>query len=341
MMAGMAKQTDAAGHTMHCMEVWGGNQAADNGVSMPGLDAWVFSRPYKGESGGGDVHYVSSCATGRILRLLVADVSGHGQAVAEAAVALRGLMRRFVNYMDQTRFVLSLNKEFSRLAEVGSFATAVVATYWSPTDYLVACNAGHPRPLLYRARTRTWELLKAPVAGAEVAAAKGGVGAADGDEGLVNLPLGIAEPTGYDQFGVYLRRGDLVMIYTDSLIESRDAAGKLLGEQGLLEMVRGVDAAAPETLIPTLVERIIERAGGASLDDDMTVLLLRHNGLRPRRQALQGILAPFRIAGSVWERIRDGSGSPAGLPQMSLVNVLGAVVPAANRLWGRVRGSRD
>src|SRR5262249_55062163 len=70
-----------AQHTMRCLEVWGGNQAVDNGVVMAGLDAWLFSRPYQGHSAGGDIHYVSSCAAGMLTRLLVADVSGHGEAV--------------------------------------------------------------------------------------------------------------------------------------------------------------------------------------------------------------------------------------------------------------------
>ena len=51
--------------TGEAMEVWGGNQPADSGVIMPGLDAWVYSRPHGEATAGGDVHYVSSCATGR------------------------------------------------------------------------------------------------------------------------------------------------------------------------------------------------------------------------------------------------------------------------------------
>ena len=70
---------------MQCMEIWGGNQMVDNHVVMPGLDAWVYSRPYGQAAAGGDVHYVSSCATGRITRLLIADVSGHGSQVAQTA----------------------------------------------------------------------------------------------------------------------------------------------------------------------------------------------------------------------------------------------------------------
>src|SRR5688572_6077405 len=104
---------------MQCMEVWGGNAAVDSGVVMAGLDAWVYSRPYHGNDAGGDVHYVSSCATGRINRLLLADVSGHGAAVGGVATGLRGLMRRYINFIDQTRFVGEINRAFTALSEGG------------------------------------------------------------------------------------------------------------------------------------------------------------------------------------------------------------------------------
>jgi len=48
------------------MEIWGGNRFVETGVELPGLDAWVYSRPHGGAEGGGDVHYVSSCAAGMI-----------------------------------------------------------------------------------------------------------------------------------------------------------------------------------------------------------------------------------------------------------------------------------
>ncbi len=99
---------------MTCMEVWGGNQPVDNGVVMAGIDAWVYSRPYAGPAGtasaGGDVYFVSSCATGRITRLLVADVSGHGTAVGDIAISLRTLMRKYVNFLDPLRFVGEMNR---------------------------------------------------------------------------------------------------------------------------------------------------------------------------------------------------------------------------------------
>src|SRR5450631_1331191 len=162
---------------MQCMEVWGGSQLTTRGVAFGGLDACVYSKPYGNAQHGGDVYYASSCATGRISRLLLADVSGHGTLVAATAADLRTLMRRFVNRLDQAEFVRLLNQQFAAMSRAGTFATAIVATFFSPSRVLTVCNAGHPRPLLYRATTRQWEFL-------------GQEGAA-GPSKLSNIPLGL------------------------------------------------------------------------------------------------------------------------------------------------------
>lgn len=253
--------------TMQCMEVWGGNQAASNGVVMPGLDAWVASRPYKGDDAGGDIHYVSSCAAGHITRMLVADVSGHGAPVAGIATNLRGLMRRYINFIDQSRLVRALNVEFTSIAEAGGFATALVATYFAPRSELVITSAGHPRPIIYRAAQRRWEPLEFRGT----------------SRGLANIPLGIAEPTQYDQARFRLDRADMVLMFTDSLVEAKLAAGGRLGERGLLEAVSALDADRPEALIDGLFAALQPRLMDGAFDDDATLLLMRPNRLGPRR----------------------------------------------------------
>ena len=51
---------------MQCMEIRGGNQAAEEALDAPGLQGWVYSRPYGSAASGGDVHYLSLCASGTI-----------------------------------------------------------------------------------------------------------------------------------------------------------------------------------------------------------------------------------------------------------------------------------
>jgi serine phosphatase RsbU (regulator of sigma subunit) len=244
------------------MEIWEGNEAVENAVSTPGLDVWVYSRPYQGEAHGGDVHYVSLCGGGIITRMIVADVSGHGESVADFAGSLRRLMRKNINRKSQARLVAALNRQFAALAQLRRFATAVVATYLADRDRLSLCNAGHPRPLWYRAADREWSLLTARVG--EAAAGS-------------NLPLGLDDETPYDQISVLLGRGDLVVLYTDAMIEASDSEGRMLGEAGLLDIARSLDADDPIGLGPTLVDAVERHRGGKPADDDATLLVLHHN----------------------------------------------------------------
>jgi serine phosphatase RsbU (regulator of sigma subunit) len=283
------------------MEVWGGNQAVDCGVVMSGLDAWLYSRPLHAERGG-DVHYVSSCATGKITRMLVADVSGHGAAVADTASRLRLLMRQHVNRVDQTRFVSAINREFLALPDRGGFATSVVGTFFAPTNRLVLSNAGHPPPILYRKREGAWSFVEPPAPHVDAA----------GD-----IPLGILEESPYGERAVQLRVGDLVLCYTDSLIEARDEAGQLLGRDGLLRIVQKLDASRPDALIAALLEAIAARNPSNLAGDDVTVLVFRPNGLFPRAPLSRSLAAPFRLMGAIFKRLA-GSSDPIPWPEFSL-----------------------
>jgi phosphoserine phosphatase RsbU/P len=257
--------TDSPAEHMPCMEVWGGSQLTSRGVVFGGLDAWVYSKPHGKSRCGGDVYYASTCAAGRVTRLLLADVAGHGTPVAAIAADLRTLMRRFVNRWDQAEFVRLLNQQFSELSKTQTFATAIVSTFFSPTRRLILCNAGHPRPLLYRASQGEWSLLahESP---------------AGSSEQLLNLPLGITSITEYEHFDIALDPGDCVVTYTDALIESSDADGEMLGEEGVLRILKLLGDVKPEKLIDALLGEIAERYPENLSDDDVTVLIVRANG---------------------------------------------------------------
>ncbi len=266
---------------MQCMEIWGGNQPIENAASTPGLDVWVFSEPHAGASGGGDIHYLSLCGSGRIARFALADVAGHGAAVEELAGRLRTLMQRNINTLKQTRMASALNEEFGRLAEGGSFATAILATYFAPTDELAISNAGHPRPLWRRAATGEWSLLHRDCEEAQ----------RDKDEAEVirNLPLGVLDNTGYQQFSTPLERGDLILFYTDAAIEAAGPDGRQIGEEGLLELMRSLDGERPDTLLTSLVERLEEVRGEERPEDDLTLMLLHHNASNPPLPSLSQV----------------------------------------------------
>jgi sigma-B regulation protein RsbU (phosphoserine phosphatase) len=283
-----AMPTAEAQHEVRCLEVWGGTEAVEQSLNLPGIDAWVFSRPYAGDEQGGDIHYVSSCFTGRVSRFAIADVSGHGAAVSKLSGTLRKLMRKYINYLDQTGFAQVLNTEFAASATAGIFATAVMMSYFAPTDHLIVCNAGHPRPLWYDASEKAWRRLDHTLE--------------QTSDAPNNLPLGLIDPTKYVQFAVKLSPDDLVVAYTDSMIEARAGGdGALLGEAGLLAMARELPISDPRTFGRALLERVAGYRGRTAPDDDQTLLVLHHNAgevpNRPIRNSIRYIASMLGLAG--------------------------------------------
>lgn len=260
---------------------------------LPGVSGWVVSRPFHGAQEGGDVHFVSSCGTGRITRLMLADVSGHGDAVAEVGRGLRRVMQRYLNHERPQALAKRLNRDMKELAgESGLFATALVITFFSPKGRLSICNAGHPSPLIYRAAEDEWVFIQQP----------------DLQKQIANLPLGVVEDSGYVGRELSLEPGDLIVGYTDCLTEARDADGRMLGEAGLLEVLRalpdGVATSSPSGLIEAIFEAIDQR--GFILDDDLTAVVLQCTG----RSHGAGL---FAFLGGLWravKRLRD----PGTLP---------------------------
>jgi hypothetical protein len=302
---------------MTCMEIWGGNQIADSAVSMSGLDAWIYSKPFGQADGGGDVYYVSSCATGRITRLLLADVSGHGQAIAETATCLRRLMQRYVNFIDQSAFVRAMNQQFTQMSDAGCFATAIVSTFFAPTNDLTLCIAGHPPPLVYRGKQRRWHLMTE----------------CDDGEQPTNIPLGIDNTEEWTQFGVQLEKSDLVLCYTDSLIESHGSDGEMLGVAGLLKIANEVEADDPKSITNKLLAAIAARAEGNLTADDVTVLLFQPTGAKSASFA-QRAFAPLRVMGAAIGSLFQ-SGRPVPWPEFSLANLGGVWISSLSRKRGK------
>ena len=253
-------------HQLQCMEIWSGNRSVENTASSPGLEAWIFSQPYNGESRGGDVHYLSLCVGGIVTRFILADVSGHGLAVDDTSQILKKLLRRFMNSKSQNGLMADLNHEFSELEQRGRFATAVVATYLSHKRRLLITNAGHPRPLLFRQSSGTWEFLSDDLPATKQPG---------------NLPLGIIASTKYQQHTIPIGAGDWMLLYTDALTEATDSNETMLGETGLLALARRIPMTPDcSEFGRTLMSLINEHTQGKTPGDDVTLMVVRFTETR-------------------------------------------------------------
>jgi phosphoserine phosphatase RsbU/P len=118
-------QIEPQQRALACMEVLGSNRSTIQTVELPDLRARVYSRPMGAEIGG-DVHYLSVCGQAVLSRVVLADVSGHGNHVSNSAQLLHALMRAHINTWDQTEFVQGLNQSFRDRIARGKHATAVI-----------------------------------------------------------------------------------------------------------------------------------------------------------------------------------------------------------------------
>ena len=147
-----------------------------------------------------------------------------------------------------------------------------------------------------------------------------------------NLPLGILDLTEYEQFDVELEPGDCLLSYTDALIESRDADGEMLGEEGLLRIMRLLGDVAPHKLIETLLMEIAGRYPDNLSEDDVTVLVVRANGRKPRYSFGEKLGALVRFGGSFIRAINPRAERPP-FPGANLANIGGTIIPALGRRW--------
>ena len=285
---------------LHCTEIWGGNRPTDTALSIFGMDAWVYSHPHQGDSGG-DVYYLTSCSSGQISRVVVADVAGHGEVVADIARHLRRLMHRYIMYHSQKRLVRAINARFARTTPDGEFATAVVVTFDALANRMLLTNAGHPPPLHYDIKAGRWQLLENRPGSAAFHDGNPGSPArtAAGPGELVDVPLGIEPAVRYDEVDIQLNVGDLVLCYTDSLTDAMIPSGERLGPRGLLKQVADLNTTDPDQLIPALRGRIASLDPRNLLDDDVTLLLFRPNGQRTSIPLRDLAMAPFRAVRAV------------------------------------------
>jgi phosphoserine phosphatase RsbU/P len=244
-----------------CGDIWAGSSRTAGLLELPGLDVWVNSAPAGTSEAGGDVHYVSVCPTCIVSRVALADVSGHGTAVAALGVTLRRLMHQHLHAPDQRALMRDLNRAVHTELDQVHYATMVSVGWHDRRAVLLLSNAGHPPPLWYRAARNEWSWLNA-------------TGAPERDR-PVGVPLGLLSEVDYGRVVVKPELGDLVVLYSDGASEATNEAAEELGRDGLLDMARGLDRRSVESFGQELTSALCHFRGGVGASDDESIIVLQ------------------------------------------------------------------
>ena len=271
--------------SMHCMEIQGGSGSVDNYFSRPGLDIWLSSHSQaRNQAGGNDLYLVSSCASGRITRTLLADICSYGSDFTKTASDLRELMKKNINSIRQSRFVRQLGYQLENDSQRGCFATTVLSTYFAPTRKLMLCNAGHALPLLFSATSHEWSLLRQT----------------SNELSLKEPTHGVVGRDEYQEFETELDIGDLVLSYSSAFSECRDGDSRTIGCEGILSRVRQLDPHQPTQLAAALIDGIRREQNENLASEDGTIMLCQ---VTPNRVTwIDNVLAPFRYLTKVSDK---------------------------------------
>ncbi len=246
---------------LECAETWSGNGKTALLVQLPGLDAWVRCVPAGLEEAGGDVHFVSVCPSCVVSRVALADVSGHGHAVASVGTKLRELMQAHLTELQQTGLMRDLNQAVQLELEDTYYASMVAVGFHDRRGLLVVTNAGHPPPLWYRTNLDEWTWLERPQPGSKGAA--------------VDTPLGLLPDISYNRITVKPNVGDLVVLYSDGVSEATNPDGEELGRDGLMAVARQLDVSSAEAFGGRFGEAVREFRRGTPAEDDETIVVLQ------------------------------------------------------------------
>jgi phosphoserine phosphatase RsbU/P len=247
--------------SLACGETSAGNTRAAGHFELPGLAAWVNAAPVGQGDAGGDVHYVSLCSSCEVARIALADVSGHGPAVAALGDKLRELMHQHLRELAQVGLMKDLNRAVREQLDQVHYATMITVGWHSRQGLLVMTNAGHPPPLWYRATRQEWGWLETQRASARGRPA--------------GLPLGLLSDIEYDRRVIRPSLDDLVVLYSDGVSETTNRDGDELGRDRLLTTARSLDAASAETFGTQLTSALAAFRGGSEPLDDQTIIVLK------------------------------------------------------------------
>jgi len=221
----------------------------------PQIAGWEFAAAYQAARiVGGDLYdFIELPGAPPRLGLLIADVSGKGAAaalfMAHCRVIIRGAALSSAGPADT---LSQANEQILLRNETSHFISAFYAVLDTASGRLTYANAGHNRPLWWRAATGAVEPL--------------------GSHGLV---LGLAPALAVDERQVDLAPGDTVVLYTVGITEAINAHEELFDDERLTASLAAAGGRRPQAAVDAILAAVKAFSGDTPQADDYTLVALK------------------------------------------------------------------
>jgi len=188
----------------------------------------------------------------RSVQGVVADACGHGLAAALIMSTFRGMLHAAVADLVRLDDLFTrLNRQVYTRGEILQYLTTVFFDYDEATRELVYFNAGHFDPVILHADGTTENL-------------EGG-----------GPPLGMFPSSAYQPARSHVRPGDLLVLFTDGLVELRDRHDRFFGVEGILKAVGARHNLPLRDLAREVLGEAARWSRGREPEDDLTLFLMR------------------------------------------------------------------
>jgi serine phosphatase RsbU (regulator of sigma subunit) len=189
------------------------------------------------------------------LRIVMADVCGHGTAAALLMASIRALLRsRALQPGPVEQVVDDVNRELALdVGDTGRFVTMLLLEIDPPSGEMRWVRAGHDPAVLYDPASGEFENLPAP-----------------------GLALGV-DPGYRFQAGSRrgLRAGHLVVLGTDGLWEARDGSGDMYGRARLFAALRRHEGRPAAEIAAAVLDDLRAFKGSVEFEDDATLVVVK------------------------------------------------------------------
>ena len=222
--------------------------------TLPVSDLFEVAAIYQPlEEVGGDFYAIEYTQTG-LLRILSADVTGHGLPAAFIG-SMTKLALVAVGKESPGDLLFGMNSLLAPIMPQGRFVTANAFSFDPNSGKLQFARAGGPQALLFNAQRNKFEEVK-------------------GD----GFPLGFFEEGQYPTGQLQIEKEGVFIIVTDGITEAQNRDKQFFGFEGIIKSVQKTSSKdSAQTIIDTIMNDFNAFLDGRLLKDDVTLLVLvRH-----------------------------------------------------------------
>jgi sigma-B regulation protein RsbU (phosphoserine phosphatase) len=203
---------------------------------------------------GGDFYDFIEMAGGR-LGMVVGDVTGKSVSGALVVSASRSVFRMLSEEeLTVAERMMRANQRLKKDIKPGMFVALLYAMLDSEAKTISLCSAGQTQPVFRKSE--------------------------DGSAGLIEtkgdtFPLGILYEAEYAETLLELFPGDIIVFYTDGIVEALNPAGEIFGFDRLAETVKSSTGGSAESLLKEILAQVSTFAAGSPQHDDLTLIVVR------------------------------------------------------------------